>query len=81
MNIKFKDFEIASFSDLDYEEMTVEIRYRGIPIAQINKDKGFECCDIEIPYRFSPGDEKFIFPLDDFMEVLGAAKAMLGKLG
>ena len=33
-------FEIIRFSDLAFEEMTVEIQYKGEQIAQINKDKG-----------------------------------------
>ena len=40
MSIKLDSgFEIIRFSDLTYEEITVEIQYKGKQIAQINKDK------------------------------------------
>lgn len=75
------DFEIFSFSDLDYEGMSVEIRYQGGPVAQINKDKGLENCEIQIPSRFSPGDANFVFPLEDFINALNAAKHLIADLG
>lgn len=74
------DFEIAKFSDLAYESMSVEIRYKGVPVAQINKDKGVDDLEIQIPSRFSPVDAQFIFPLKGFVEVLAAAKLLIAEL-
>lgn len=74
-------FEIAAFSDLDYEGMTVEIRYQGNPVAQLSKDKGMENCEIAIPSRFSPVDAKFSFPVDDFVDAIKSAKNLLARLG
>ncbi|GKS90703.1 hypothetical protein [Acidovorax sp. SUPP2539] len=75
------DFEAFSFSDLDYEGMSVEIRYQGVPVAQINKDKGPENCEIQIPSRFSPGDANFVFPLEDFVNALNSARHLIADLG
>jgi len=74
-------FEVAAFSDLEYEGMTVEVRYNGVPVAQLNQDKGPNLCEIEIPYRFSPERQTFTFLLDEFLEALTEAKKVLVKLG
>lgn len=73
-------FEIAKFSDLNYEEMTVEIRYLGDPVAQLNKDQGNDLIAIEIPTRFSPEGKMFIFPLDQFINAICEAKELLLSL-
>jgi hypothetical protein len=73
------EFEIAPFSDLDYEGMTVEIKYKGAPIAQVNKDKGFESFEIEIPSRFSPEVTSFTFPVNDLIQALIEAKNLLSQ--
>ncbi|MBX9399961.1 hypothetical protein K4L06_01455 [Lysobacter sp. BMK333-48F3] len=75
------EFQIAPFSDLDYEGMTVEIRYKGIPIAELNKDKGLDACELVIPSRFSPVDATFELPLDAFLETLNSAKLLIAELG
>lgn len=74
-------FEIAPFSDLDYDGMTVEVRYQGVPVAQLNKDKGIDACELVIPSRFSPVGESFAFPLNDLLEALSAAKLLISELG
>lgn len=73
-------FEVAKFSDLDYEGMTVEIRFNGTPVAQINRDKGRNAQEIVIPTRFSPDGKLFTFQLDDFIEALLKAKELLATL-
>jgi hypothetical protein len=73
-------FEIAKFSDLKYDGMAVEIRYKGVPVAELNMDKGKDCCEIEIPSRFSPPDGQFTFPLKDFVDALSRAEAFLVSL-
>ena len=42
------DFEILEFSDSRYENLTVEIQYKGEPIAQINQDQGVDRLEVEI---------------------------------
>lgn len=74
------DFELARFSDLGYEGISVEIRYRGMPVAQLNQDKGPAACELVVPSRFSPADACFALPLDGFMDALSAAKALLAGL-
>ena len=74
------EFEIAPFSDLDYAGMSVEIRYRGTPVAQLNRDKGLDACELIIPSRFSPADAAFELPLDAFLEALNSAKSLMLEL-
>jgi hypothetical protein len=73
-------FEVAPFSDLDYEGMAVEIRYQGVPVAELNRDKGLEACEVVIPSRFSPVEASFTFPLNEFLEALNAAKSLIATL-
>jgi hypothetical protein len=73
-------FEIAIFSDLEYEDLTVEIRFAGTPVAQVNRDKGRSAQEIVIPSRFSPDGERFVFPLSSFVEALNAARDILAGL-
>jgi hypothetical protein len=70
-------FEILRVSDLSYEEMTVEIQYKGEQIAQINKDKGDNFLEIEFFTDFI--DSNFIpkFMLNDFLTVLDEAQKLL----
>lgn len=72
-------FEIIYFSDLNYEEMTVEIKYKGQQVAQINKDKGVEQMEIDIYSQYvKPGFiSELKFPLSDFLEALDKARAAL----
>ena len=42
------DFEILGFNDSRYESLTVEIQYKGEPIAQINQDQGVDRLEIEV---------------------------------
>ena len=74
-------FEIAPFSDLDYDQMTVEIRFQGNPVAQLSKDKGLGNFEITIPSKFSPSDFNFNFPVDDFLDAVVSAKSLLTSLG
>ena len=41
------DFEILGFSDSRYESLTVEIQYKGEPIAQINLDQGVDRLELK----------------------------------
>ncbi|MEB7588307.1 hypothetical protein [Serratia rubidaea] len=70
------DFEIDFFSDNKYEEITVEISYKGQILCQMNKDKGV--LNIEVEFFF---DSRLLasqvtkkFPLDEFINVLNEAR-------
>ena len=74
-----ENIEILTFSDSDYEKLTVEIQYLGEPIAQINQDKGKDALELELFTEF--GDPSFIlkFPLSDFLTAVKLAEEMLLK--
>ena len=79
MAIKLKSgFEILRYSDLDYEEMTVEIQYKGEQIAQINMEKGINDLEMEIFTEFVNRDFNLKFQLDEFLEAVNEAKKILG---
>lgn len=75
-------FEIIYVSDVNYQEMTVEIKYEGQQVAQINKDKGVERMEIEIYSEYVQLDfvSELKFPLGDFLEALHKASAALRDL-
>ena len=73
-------FELSPFSDLEREGMAVEIRFHGEPVAEIDKDKGLDGCEIEVPSRFSPDGKQFKFPLADFLEALEEGRRLLSTL-
>jgi hypothetical protein len=66
------DFDIDFFSDNKYEELTVEISYKGQILCQMNKDKGIEHVEVEFfpDLRLLPGQIDLKFPLDEFIELL-----------
>lgn len=74
-------FEVVRFSDLDYEGMSVEIRYQGHPVAQLHRDNGLDACELVIPSRFSSADAPLSLPFNGFMAALTAAKSLLAELG
>ncbi len=72
-------FEILYLSDLKYDEMTVEIQYKGKQVAQLNKDKGIN--NIEIPiyseYVILEYLSDLKFPINDFLEAIERAMIAL----
>ncbi|ODG99330.1 hypothetical protein A4S05_38085 [Nostoc sp. KVJ20] len=68
-------FEILYLSDLKYNEMTVEIQYKGQQVAQINKDKGVEKMEIDIYSEYVTPDflSELKLPLGDFLEAINIA--------
>lgn len=70
-------FEIVRFSDLAYEDMTVEIQYKGEQIAQINRDQGAHMLEIEILADYIDPNFMPRFMLDDFLFALNEAKRIL----
>lgn len=71
-------FEIRVCSDLDYEEMVIDILYEREAVALISQENGIENMAIEI----LPFEEKhnLELPLDGFMEILQKAKERLIKI-
>lgn len=76
------DFEIDFFSDCRYEEITMEISYRGQILCQLNKDKGLG--DIEIEFfsdaRKLVEQPEMKFSLSSFLEVIAQATTELKGL-
>lgn len=70
-------FEILRFSDLKYEEMTVEIQYLGEQIAQINMDRGFDKLEIELFTEFANIDFSTKFDLTSFLDAIDKAIKIL----
>jgi hypothetical protein len=68
-------FEIIYLSDMKYNEMTVEIQYKGQQVAQINKDKGIDEREIEIYSEYVTPEFvwKLKFPMSDFLEAISIA--------
>ena len=78
MAMKLKSgFEILRFSDLKYEEMTVEIQYLGEQIAQINMDRGFDKLEIELFTEFANIDFSTKFDLTSFLDAIDKAIKIL----
>ncbi|MEH2223624.1 hypothetical protein [Nostoc sp.] len=72
-------FEILYLSDIKYNEMTVEIQYKGQQVAQINKDKGVDKIEIDIYSEYVTPDflSELKFPLSDFLEAINIASRAL----
>ncbi|MEH2371130.1 hypothetical protein [Nostoc sp.] len=72
-------FEILYLSDIKYNEMTVEIQYKGQQVAQINKDKGVDKMEIDIYSEYVTLDflSELKFPLSDFLEAINIASRAL----
>ncbi|MFJ3049051.1 hypothetical protein [Pseudomonas nitroreducens] len=66
------DFEVVGFSDKRYEKLTVEIQYKGEPVAQINQDKGKNNLELEV---FADLNDAILkIPFLGFLEALNLAK-------
>lgn len=70
--MKYKDFEILRFSDVDYEGMTIEVSWNGEPLAQLNMDQGPAAIEIRL---LSSTDVSFA--LSDFLEAVEIARQYL----
>ncbi|MCC3411207.1 MULTISPECIES: hypothetical protein [unclassified Microcoleus] len=72
-------FEIIYLSDIKYNEMTVEIQYKGQQVAQINKDKSVEKMEIDIYSQYVHPDflAELKFPLSEFLEAINIASTAL----
>lgn len=66
------DFEILGFSDNRYENLTIEIQYKGESIAQINQDQGVDKLEVEVFADL--GSSTLKIPLAGFLESIILAK-------
>lgn len=75
---KNEKFSLILSSDLDYEEMVVDLNFNGQPIAIANYEKGAESLEIEL-LALLPGQKKLGLPLDELITALQRAKEILLK--
>ena len=71
-----KQFTIEMCGDVNFEGMVIDISYNRETIASINYEKGIDRIEIEV---FPAQNEKFIFPIDDFVRVLEKARTLAVK--
>ncbi|MBJ7450350.1 MAG: hypothetical protein JHC93_08345 [Parachlamydiales bacterium] len=69
------DFRILICGDLDYEEMVVDIIWKGHTVGIVTIENGPEKMEFEI-YNHPEGF-KWKFPLDDFLKIIDWAKREL----
>ena len=70
-------FEILRLSDVSFDEMTVEIQYKGEQVAQLNKDQGIHSVEIELLTTYTDSIVKLKFLLRDFLVALDEAQKIL----
>lgn len=69
------NFEIRVCSDLDYEEMVIDILYERDAVALISQENGIENMAIEIlPFE---EEQNLILPLDGFIEIFSGNRCLL----
>ncbi|MDB6081218.1 MAG: hypothetical protein JWO53_490 [Chlamydiia bacterium] len=73
------DFEIELCSDLDYEEMVVDISWDNEAVAMVTQEKGIDNMEIEIFARDKLGTS-WSFPVDKFIQAVQQAKNFLIKM-
>lgn len=71
-----KKFSITLFGDLDFEGMIVEVCFDNQVIATCNYEKGIDNIEIQILSQ-NEDSQEFIFPLQDFLNVLEKAKNLV----
>ncbi|GFM84109.1 hypothetical protein PSCICN_48010 [Pseudomonas cichorii] len=69
------DFEILGFSDSRYEKLTIEIQYKGEPIAQINQDQGMDRLEVEIFAGLNSAILKV--PFSGLLEAMALAESLI----
>lgn len=75
------DFEITSFSDSRYEELTIEISYKEQILCQLNKDNGLDKVEIEFfsDARLLTEQDAMKCNLEDFLQIIAEATDELKK--
>ncbi|MEL7938896.1 MULTISPECIES: hypothetical protein [Pseudomonas] len=72
-----KDFEVLGYSDCRYEKLTIEVQYKGEPVAQINQDMGRDKLELEIFVGL--GSSSLKVPLSGFVDALILARDSISK--
>ncbi|HET6893717.1 MAG TPA: hypothetical protein VFH31_21650 [Pyrinomonadaceae bacterium] len=70
-----ENFEMLRFSDNRFEKITIEIQYKGEPVAQINQDKGKGNLEVEIMSDVNGLNQSL--PLSAFIDSLIFARSLL----
>lgn len=70
-------FKIIRFSDVNYNEITVEVQYKGEQIAQLNKDQGLHSIEVELLLDCIDPALPPKFLLKDFLAALEEAQTLL----
>ncbi|MBL5862572.1 hypothetical protein JBO49_18400 [Serratia fonticola] len=75
------DFEITSFSDSRYEELTIEISYKEQILCQLNKDNGLDKVEIEFfsDARLLTEQDAMKCNLEYFLQIIAEATDELKK--
>ncbi|QXH58832.1 hypothetical protein [Pseudomonas maumuensis] len=73
------EFEVLGFSDSRYEKLTVEVKYKGESIAQINQDKGMELLEIEVFADLNSAILKV--PFSGFLGAMNLARGFIVESG
>ncbi|MDF7675791.1 hypothetical protein PT286_03460 [Neisseriaceae bacterium ESL0693] len=70
------DFQIDFFSDVKYEDITIEISFKGQLLCQFNKDNGIDNIEVEFFHdmRLSGQNVRLQFTLNEFMNILNEAR-------
>lgn len=76
-----ENIELLKCSDERYDALTIEIRYLGEPIAQINQDQGQENLIIEVFTNINDLGFAVQMPLADFQKALQIAADALVNPG
>lgn len=72
-----KDFELLGYSDCRYKKLTIEVQYKGEPVAQINQDMGMDRLELEI--FIEPGSSSLKVLLSGFVDALILARGSISK--
>ncbi len=75
------DFEMDFISDVNRDNLRMEISFRKQRLCQISKDKGTDLMEIEFlsDLRVLPYEVVMRFSLDEFERTLIEARAALGQ--
>lgn len=73
--MKYKNFQIVIFGDLEYERLVAEIYFKDEIVALLTQEHGYENLEIEI---YPPENQNFwVFNFFEFQEAIQHAKRRL----
>lgn len=71
-------FDIRICSDLDHEEIVVDLYFDNSTLAMINQDQGLEKLEVEL---FPPPNQtSWVLPFNELVEILSKAKKTLHEM-